>query len=511
MKKGSPIFYGTLLLTAANLLLQLVAMSFRVYLSGRIGAAGTGLLQLIFAVRDLSFTMGAAGIRTCAMYLSAEELGRGRPQRIGAVLSGCFHYALVCSAVVGGCMWYFAPWLSEVWIADPAVAPSLRLYALFLPLRCLQGVMTGYFTAAGRIGSLVKVGFCEQLCSIGLTFFLLDRWGGEDAGRACLCVAAGSCAATLFALVILLLLYRLCRREAGERTALCPPYGRILKVAAPIALADDLRSGLNAFENLLVPQRLALFAGTVNALADYGIVCGMVFPVLMFPSVILYSLADLLVPEFSRCAAGRSGRRVRYLAKQSLRVSLLFGLCAAGVLFAGADALGELLYESAEAGAYLRLYAPLVPLLYMDAVVDAICKGMGQQSANARYNVLTSFLDVTFLWVLLPRLGLGGYYFSFAITHLINFCLSLRRLIKVTEIRLELGMPLRAAVCAIGAGLMTRLLPEYEGVMGAVFPAACYLLLLVLAWMVCCVVSWEDFRWLRGLVAGRREGRAASP
>ena len=40
-KKGSSIVRGTLLLTAANLLLRLAAMSFQVYLSGRIGAAGS--------------------------------------------------------------------------------------------------------------------------------------------------------------------------------------------------------------------------------------------------------------------------------------------------------------------------------------------------------------------------------------------------------------------------------------------------------------------------------------
>jgi O-antigen/teichoic acid export membrane protein len=42
-KKGSSIVRGTLLLTAANLLLRLAGMAFQVYLSGRIGAAGIGL------------------------------------------------------------------------------------------------------------------------------------------------------------------------------------------------------------------------------------------------------------------------------------------------------------------------------------------------------------------------------------------------------------------------------------------------------------------------------------
>ena len=63
-----------------------------------------------------------------------------------------------------------------------------------------------------------------------------------------------------------------------------------------------------------------------------------------------------------------------------------------------------------------------------------MCKGLGQQSANARYNLLTNLLDVALLWVLLPRYGMGGYYFSFAATHLINFALSFRRLCRSVEL-----------------------------------------------------------------------------
>ena len=63
-----------------------------------------------------------------------------------------------------------------------------------------------------------------------------------------------------------------------------------------------------------------------------------------------------------------------------------------------------------------------------------MCKGLGQQSANARYNLLTNLMDVALLWLLLPRFGMGGYYFSFAASHLVNFGLSLRRLGRSVEL-----------------------------------------------------------------------------
>lgn len=502
-KKGSPIVRGTLLLTAANLLLRLAGMSFQVYLDRRIGAAGIGLLQLILSVKAMSFTVGSAGIRTCAMYLSAEEFGRGRPQRVHAVLAGCFRYSLACSILSLFLLWQLAPWLAENWIGGPAAIPSLRVCALILPICCLYGVMTGYFTAAGRIGDLVGVEFLEQGCAMAVTFALLSRWAGGNMGRACLSVVLGSGAAALVSYRALRLLHQgALPPEQGRQR---PPYRRILRIALPLAVADDLRAGLNTVENLIVPKRLSLFSGTANALADYGVLHGMMFPLLYFPAAILFSLADLLVPEFSRCAAGGRNPRIRYLVRRGLRVSLLFSLCAAGVLSAGADTLGELLYREEGVGPALRLYAPLIPLLYTDAIVDAICKGLGQQSANARYNLLTSFLDVSFLWLLLPQYGLRGYYFSFTVTHLINFCLSLRRLLLVSGARMKLGPSLRAILCAAAAGWSTRLLPREAGLRGVFLPGAWYLAALLLLWTLFRVVRWRDVLWLRGL-ARRRPG-----
>ncbi|MBR2224071.1 MAG: hypothetical protein IJ973_07065, partial [Christensenellaceae bacterium] len=191
-----------------------------------------------------------------------------------------------------------------------------------------------------------------------------------------------------------------------------PITNRLLQAAVPLALADDLKVGISTTENLMVPKRLALFAGTIDPLAAFGTVCGMVFPVLMFPAAILFGLAELLIPELARCAAAGSKARIQYLTKRGLKVAMLYGCVFCGLEYLLAQPLCFALYDNEEAGRYLRLYALLIPMLYCDALTDAITKGLGQQKACVRYNIITSSMDVAFLYMLLTTSSVSMPFLS---------------------------------------------------------------------------------------------------
>ena len=125
--------------------------------------AGIGLLQLVMSVNGLALVAGMAGIRTGAMYLTAEELGHKRFPQVNWVLSGCFLYSIICSTAIAVLLYASAPVIARLWIREPGTIRSLQVYAAFLPAVCLTGVMSGSFTAAGRIGTLAVVEVAEQL------------------------------------------------------------------------------------------------------------------------------------------------------------------------------------------------------------------------------------------------------------------------------------------------------------------------------------------------------------
>lgn len=491
MSRKLPIFYSALLLTGVNLLLRFVSTSFQVYISGKIGAAGVGLLQLVLSVGAMAMTLGIAGVRTATMYLSAEELGKGRPGNVRHILSGCFLYSILCSGCVALGLYLGAPFLAEDWIGDIRTVSAIRVYAAFLPVSCLCGVMTGYFTAASRIGTLAAVEVAEQLLSMVLTMGMLLFWAGQDPAKACQAIILGNGISMCMTLVCLAVLRTFHSSPAGPRI---PVQQRLLSTAVPLALADDLKAGISTTENLMVPKRLALYSGVADPLAAFGTVCGMVFPVLMFPAAILYSLAELLIPELARCAAAGSQQRIGYLAKRSLRVALIYGCCFGALEFLVAPELCQRLYGDPDVGTVLQLYALLIPMLYCDAITDAMIKGLGQQKVSVRYNILTSSMDVLFLYLLLPEYGMQGYFFSFLVTHLVNFGLSLRRLLKIVGPVISFGTAALAVGGAAAAVWLTCGLQLPVVRCGAFFVVFVCLLFLLQ------VLQKEDVLWLKGLI-----------
>ena len=491
MSKKTPIFYNALLLTGVNLLLRMVSTSFQVYVSGRIGAAGVGLLQLVLSVGGMAMTAAMAGIRTATMYLTAGELGRRKPENVCHVLSVCVTYSILCSAAVSSALYVLAPAVAERWIGDTRTTGAVRLFSCVIPVSCLCGVMTGYFTAAGKIKTLAAVEVAEQLCSMTATLTALSFWAKDDPGKACQAVVLGSGIGGCITLAVLTLLRLLERAPKGQPV---PLRKKLLNTAVPLALADDLKTGINTVENLMVPKRLSLYPGTADPLAVFGTVCGMVFPVLMFPAAIVFSLAELLIPEMARCSAAGSYVRIRYLARRSLRVVLLYSCVAGSILYLAGETICLWLYGSTVAGKYLVLYAMLAPMLYCDAIIDAINKGLGQQKLCVRYNILTAALDVIFLFLLLPKFGMGGYFFSFLITHLLNFILSLRLLVKTAGIRISIGIPLRAGIALVVSIILCRAAPS--PLMGIIVFLLTFPSLLTLLG----VISREDFFWIKGLI-----------
>lgn len=432
------LIMNTALLTGSSLAMSAISMAFQVWLAGRIGSAGIGLYQLVLSVAFLCTTFAVSGIRFAATRLVSEELGHERSWSVAAAMRRCFAYSLFFGLSAMAVLFSFAEPIGFLWIGDARTVKSLKLIAFSMPFLSLSSVMSGYFTACGRVWKPTVVHLGEQLITIGFVAYFLTHSPAGDIEKNCAAVMLGNVCGDVISFVCMLLFYLTDRHSVRDYSAQkLKLTSRMLKVALPLAVSAYARSALSTLEHLLVPRGLKAAGFSADrALSGYGVIQGMVLPIVSFPACILMALAELIIPELTEAQVrgndGDISKTVSLLIKKGLGYSSAVAL----VLFVFADKLGVRIYSSPEVGDYLRLLAPLIPIMYTDMVADGCLKGLGQQLWCMGINLLDALLGVLLVWQVLPVFALKGYICIIYFNECLNFALSIMRLRKVTKIRL---------------------------------------------------------------------------
>ena len=466
-QKDRPNYWkNAALLTGSDVVLRLAGLGLRIGLANALGGEGMGLYQLVLAVYGLFVTLATAGISVAATRLLTEELSRdaasarGMLRRLLALGAGLGVLAMAAQAGLAGLA---AKW----WLGDVRAAGALRLSALGLPWMAVSAVLRGFFLARRRVGPNVASQLAEQTVRIGAVAAALYATPGRDAGERCTLVLG---ATALSEAVSCTLMALFCRGEArrcfGGKRAQTPPEAsrRLWDILWPVEGGRVLASALHTAENMLVPACLAVYltgaGGRAAALEQYGVLKGMALPLLTFPFGLLGSLAVLLMPEITQAHVLGQTARLNALLDRMLRLTGFFSALAAALFWCwGPDAAG-LLYGSAEAGFYLQVLAPVLPLLYLESMVDGAMKGVGEQKAAFRYSVWDAVLRLAGVAVLLPRYGMRGFLAVMLLSTLYTCAANTGRLLFSSGMphafRRWLGAPVLAGALAAAAGTGLR-------------------------------------------------------
>ncbi len=465
MSRVRAMLKNTLLLTGTSLLMRTVGISFQVYLTKRIGASGIGLFQLIMSVSMLAATFALSGIRFATTRLVSEELGKGSPGGIKKVVVRCLVYALSFGSAAMVALYFNAEMIGTRWIGDGRTVLSLRILSLSLPAFALSHVLSGYFTAVCRVIKSAAVNMAEQLIRIGVVVAAFSLTAGYTVERACAFIVAGGVVGEVFSFALLYILYVFDRRRYAERGA--KEHGttkRLFGIALPLAFSAYARTALATLQNLLVPKGFQKSGATAEAaLADYGVIEGMVIPIITFPSAFFYSLAELVVPELTQAQVNGRKEYISMMVNKILRYCMLFSILAATVMLQFSSELGTCIYGSAKVGHYISLLSLLLPFMYLDSITDGMLRGLGQQMYSMKYNIMDSFITVILVYTLLPKFAVLGYIFIIYFTELFNFSLSIHRLHVVAKVRFSFVVILKSVLAAFGSVNLGALILRYAG------------------------------------------------
>lgn len=209
---------------------------------------------------------------------------------------------------------------------------------------------------------------------------------------------------------------------------------RIFRILVPVAITSYIRSGLSTVKQLIIPSSLEKSGlNCSEALSDYGTISGMAMPIVMFPASFLSSAVGLLIPEFSRYYVNSDYKKIKHYTDKLIVGSFCFSCVLTAIFMIFGDTIGLLIYRDSEVGLYIKLFALLIPFMYLDIIIDSILKGLDAQVNVMFVNIVDLLVSISFIMIFVPIFGIKGYIVSVFISEILNFVLSFRKLLKLEE------------------------------------------------------------------------------
>lgn len=425
-------------LTGASVVTQGLCMVFRIYMSNTIGAEAIGLYQLILTVYVFAVTAVTSGITLLVTRLVTEAVATGNFKRVKSIVKKCTLVAIVTSLIAGSVLYLGSDFFADKVLRQSMADISLRALAPSLPFIAISACARGYFFAMRKAVVTAGEQLIEQIIEMGVFSVLVGIMAPKGIEYACCAVAVGATVSEVLTAVYSMIMYFISARRLTKSDKDFAVGKHLIFIALPVSLSACLRSGLSVIEHSTIPRGLIKYGYNKHtALEDYGMVTGMVMPLLAFPSVVMFSVASMIIPELSEVYARSEQRQIQRIATSMIKLVLLFSIPIAVIFSFFGNELGMLIYKSETVGRYLCIFSLLVPVIYMDSIVDGMLKGLNEQLHYLTYNIADSFIRVILVILLIPRYGMAGFVIVMYTGAIFNTGLSLLRLIKVADIKIK--------------------------------------------------------------------------
>lgn len=491
--KPGNVIVGTLLLSASSIFVRMIGFLFRIYLSNNIGPEGMGLYSLIMSLYGLGATIATSGIATAVSKLVAEQLAFGNRANARRVLRRSLTLSLGISITVGAAIFILAEPISVYILKDTRTMLSLRMIAPGMPFLSVASCLRGYFIAERKMLNPASGQVIEQLLKMAFIIAVLPLALPKGIEYECALIVLGISLGEVVCFTYSLAGYMLHRRNNGDnaRATLQGTTKSILGIAIPISVSSYIRSALRLVEDVLIVSGLRKFSGQQDvATGTYGMLRGMVMPLLTFPLSLLSAFVVTLTPEISRLGAQNNPRRMERAIGTVLQYTAIIGIFIVGLFVTFSYELGIVVYKDEQVGIMLRQMAFLSPFMCLEMVVVSILQGLGEQVSSLRYSVSDCLLRIVLVYFLIPGNGVNGFVIMVVASNLFTSLLNLYRLIKITKIKLkwrEWFFQPALATLAAGQGCkalfnykLLEALPMWQGlIIGLILMTVLYLAVLV--------------------------------
>lgn len=351
--KGESFMQGVMALMFSQVLIKLLGLVYKWYLTNRegFGDKGNAIYSAGFSIYALLLTLSSTGVPNAVARLVSEHTAKDDYKGAYRIFKIAFGTFAIIGLVGTSLLFFGAHYIAKVWLAIPEAELTLVALSPAIFFVSIISVFRGFFNGKGNMKATANSQTIEQLFKTIFTVIIVEIVAICSGANTNLMAAGANLATTLATVGSFFYLYIFfkMRREdlakevvtsrVGKTQSIWKTVKSILSVSIPMSLSAVLASINRNIDSTTVKRGLQNFLSEADALKQYGILSGKVDTLTSLPLSFNIAFATALVPAITTAKTKGDMKSVTKRVSFSLLVTMLIGLpCMVGmIIFARAD------------------------------------------------------------------------------------------------------------------------------------------------------------------------------
>ncbi len=415
MKKNSFIF-SSIILIIGGLITKVLGMLIKIITTRILTTKGIGVYMLIMPTYMLLISIASLGFPIAISKLVSEDKHNNK----NIVLS-VIPISILINILLMIIIFLIAPFISNKLLHEPKTYLAIIGIAFVLPFVTISSILRGYYFGKQKMIPHVTTLIIEDLIRlllivIGLPFFI--KLGIEFATAFLVLISIISELSSIIILIILLPNKKISKKDFIPKKQAIKS---VLDISVP-TIISKLIGNIGYFLEPIILTTVLLSVGYKNSyiINEYGIISGLVLPLLLIPSFFTMAISQALIPVISKAYSSNKILYAKNKIKQAIFLSLIIGIPITIFVEINPAFCLNFLYNTTKGITYLRFLAPICLVLYIQTPLTSSLQAIGKAKEAMNGTIIGMIFRTSFLFLFsLLKIGLWGLIISTSISILI--------------------------------------------------------------------------------------------
>ena len=366
-----------------------------------------GLYQMSTSILGIFMTIIASGIPlTTAKLVSKYETNNELKKRNKAVTA-----ALIISITLSVATSIFILVLKQFWnvvLTDIRAVEILLILTPSILFSAIYAVFRGALWGQHDFFNCGLTELIEQVIRFALTFIMLNSI--PDYFIATKNSAIAFNITCLISAIITIIIYF----QRGKLNFSKGEYKNVVKSALPVTGVRVANSLVQPLITLIIPNMLMLIGySSEEAIASFGVIMGMTFPMLFVPMAVIGSISMVLIPSISAMMAKNDYKNIEANITKSSEIAVFISMIFIPLYLSVGDLIGIVLFNNEFSGILLQLSAVCVLPITLCNLTGSILNALNLEVKSFVNYLIGSLVLFVGLFAFTPIAGINSIIISF--------------------------------------------------------------------------------------------------